>query len=172
MRLRSSLFQRLAVGQGGAIMEPGDGEMLLPPVLQPVAVIGGPLSGIGTLSSGAMEQSVLKGHHNFSIGVTAALSNDLVTLASGIWEINLNWRLHFSGTTDGTKTSRLLIADPDGDVEGLMFGGFFSGVQLSDHLKFVISFDRSGWIFRLTRDALIAGDTADVSATIVALKLS
>lgn len=171
MRLRSSLSQLLAVGQGGAIMEEGDAELLLPPVLQPVVTIGGPLSSMGG-AVGTVQQSAIANGASFVSGVAGAFTSDMITLGSGIWLLDLRLRWYFTGTTDVTKSASVTFIDPDANTQELLGGGFFSGIQANEHTQFTIAFDRAGWLVRLRRDPTIAGDIAELRATLLAFKLT
>ena len=171
MRLPSSLFQQLATGRGGAIVEEGDGELLLPPVLQPVVVVGGPLFSLATLAA-AIEQSSIGTGQSFVSGVAALFTTDMLTLNSGIWMLDIRWRWHFTGTTDVNKDASITIVDPNANTEELMVSGFLTGAQAHEHTQIAIALPSDGWIFRARRDATIAADVADLRATMIAVKLA
>lgn len=170
MRLPSVLYQQLATGRGGAIVEEGDGELLLPPVLQPVGTIGGPLFSLATLSGG-IEQSSIHTGQSFVSGVAAAFLDSL-TLNSGIWLFDIRWRFHFTGTTDVNKDASVTLRDPDANTEELMVSGFFTGAQVHEHTQIILPLPSDGWRIDVRRDATIAGDVADLRATVLALKLA
>ena len=171
MRLRSSLFQLLAIGQGGAIMEQGDGELLLPPVLQPVATIGSPLFGLAAVPV-PLRQSNHNWFHQLVSGVAGAVTDDTATLGAGIWDINLHWTWRFTGTNDITKQAQIVLVDPDGNIDEFFAQAFITGAQVIGRRRFTLSLSRDNWIIRTTHAATIAGDVADLHVSILSNKLT
>lgn len=80
MRFTGSQFKLLSVGKGGAIVEPGDGEVLVPPIVQPVAVIAAPHA----LSS-AGPQSMSFNYWSYHIMAAGGGTNTFDPMSAGLW---------------------------------------------------------------------------------------
>ena len=153
-------------------MEEGDGELLLPPVLQPVAVLAGPLFSMTGDATSAPGQSQIATANSFVSGVAVAHSTLSPFFKAGTWLLDVRWRWHFTGTTDVTKKMAIDLIDPDGIFKPLFRAGFFNGAQAHGSTQLTVSFIRDNWYMEASRDATIAGDVADLSATFSMLKMA
>jgi hypothetical protein len=173
VRLRSSLFQLLAIGQGGAILEEGDGELLLPPILQPVATLAAPLDTLNTAIPSPVSQSAIYGYRNSVAGIQAALvAADSPTLGSGIWRMVFAGRAHFTGASNANAFAEISLVDPDGIEVRFFSMAMINNAQITDSIDVVLSLAREGWIIRVNRGAMVAGDVCYVGVSAMLLKLT
>ena len=173
MRLRSSLFQLLAIGQGGAILEEGDGELLVPPVLQSVATLAAPLDTLNAAIPSPVSQSAIYGYRNSVSGVQAALvAADSPELSSGIWRFVFAARAHFTGTSNAGSFAEVSLVDPDGIEVRFFSMALINNAQATDSIDVVLSLAREGWIIRVNRSAMVAGDFCYVGVSSMLLKLT
>ena len=152
-------------------MEEGDGELLIPAVLQPVATLGGPLFSMTGDATSAPGQSQVATANSFVSGVAVAHSTLSPFFKAGTWLIDVRWRWHFTGTTDVAKNMAIDLVDPDGIFKQMFRSGFFNGAQAHGSTQLTLSFIRDDWYLEARRSATIAGDVADLSVTFSMIKL-
>jgi hypothetical protein len=161
MRVPNPRLQRLAGLSKGAIIEPGDGELLIPAVLQPCITLVSPLSnnrGIGAQldDSGALQTGT-------SInGVVAAFTNQICSVNQGLWEINWFCQAGFRGTSNAANAIELLMTDPASVSESLWSMGLLANSNSEDSGKFTVllqSAPGGNWSFSWNlKAATVAGD--------------
>src|SRR5712664_3826589 len=101
MRFGNALFQQLATGKKGAIVEPGDASLFVPAVLQPVIQIPGPFTSFvspgATISQQSFHDNVSRQQAGASGGATVTST---VLFGVGLWRIRGNLVFFFSGTAN------------------------------------------------------------------------
>jgi len=137
VRLPNPRLVRLGSVAGGAIVEAGDGELVVPPYIQPTLELSSPVNKIYTATApavGVQSDSFFSDYRTFVAGVAAQQAVDLALLSKGAWALELFLSLQLSGSTaqnlaDGTGQSGLFLLDPDGNISGLIvFNNMLAGV--------------------------------------------
>jgi len=150
---------RLMSGRS-AIVEPGDGEITVPPVLQPVMEIFSPLPNV-LLPPSLSNDTYLISSIQSSVGLGAGGLVNFNTMKAGRWDFDITNQYVFSGTNNIAVTSALNLVDPDGNVAPLItfVNTTYLGVRsIQQPLRFL--FPRDGFFFQQTFGATIAGDVS------------
>ncbi|SRR6266581_1833180 len=163
MRLLSSIFQQLASGKKGVILEPGDGELVIPPVLQPITELPGPWT--GPAPAGINQQTSTLQIAVTQLGANAGGNTDSgVVLGAGIWRIKGFASIQFSGTVNTGSLVSAGIALPNAVdtllVESLrLYSSPFTQQIPFDVLIHLIS---NGTFARISTPATVALDALTV----------
>jgi len=137
VRLPNPRLVRLGSVAGGAITEQGDGELVIPPYVQPIIELSSPINRIATPSApliGRQTDSFFVDARTFTAGVTVQAATTLATMSRGSWVLEVFTSLQLTGSTaqnagDGTGQSGLFLQDPDGNLSGLIaFNNMLGGV--------------------------------------------
>lgn len=98
MRFSSGIFLQQSVARGGAILE-GDGELTLPPVLQPVIFLPAPINP-AAFPVDLGNDSFLRELNGSATGAQASITLGAPLMGPGLWHININWTHIFTGTNN------------------------------------------------------------------------
>lgn len=169
MRVANPRLLRLATLMKGAIVEEGDGELILSPyteissqVQSPINRVFGTAQAFPTLIDDTFAKSdVLNG-----AGVAALATTDFATMSKGVWSFEISVAFAFTGTSDVGKSSGLSLIDPDANAYAVPEFAHINGV---DHAMFQVlhlALQRDGFFFRLTRGATIAGDFVSIAGAV------
>lgn len=112
MRFSSGLFLQQSVARGGAILE-GDGELTLPPVLQPVVLLPAPINP-AAFPVDLGNDSFLQELNGSATGAQASLTLGAALMGPGLWHVNISWSNVFSGTNDFVNQDFFDIIDNSG----------------------------------------------------------
>ena len=153
-------------------MEPGDGEMTVPPVLTPVTEIFSPIENLLTVPLLSQDtwllNSVLQG-----AGVSAAQSANFPTFASGRWDLDLTMTIQFSGTSNINSQAQLGLNDPLVSTQNIfnaaMIAGGAGGLVFHQTLRMLFLVD--GWRFVHSTPALVLGDVMFTAVTVYARRV-
>lgn len=167
MKFPSGLFVQHAVGRGGVVLQ-NDGEVLLPPVLQPLLEISFPFFSV--TQSNVQGNSWFQTAQRFTAGVAVASTDDIGELVSGVWSLLINYAWQFTGTTDTAKQFSILLLDPAANNRPLVALPFFTGAMYGGNQMFWIACNTTLTI-RMVIPARIAGDTAFANCAVVAKKV-
>ncbi len=156
MRLTSTRFQLHAVGKKGAIVH-NDGELLLPPVVQPGIILGDPVSAPGDRGGDTSSYAFLSMNR---VGAGAAATADTITFQPGSWLLQANAMQIFNGASNFVEDCRISMFDAGATNEQVLFMAF-----LVSNVPHIAYFERwlhmsATFFFRLKIGATIAGDTA------------
>jgi hypothetical protein len=174
MRIGNPRLVRLGSLAKGAIIEPGDGELIVPPYIQPVIELSAPLDRVfsDAQTPGALQDdSHIKTLAIARNGVNALTVTDGPTMTKGLWSFTASHTFMFSGTTDMTKRSYVALIDPDTNVGPLWQYTHITGFQRGASINFFAAFQRDGFFFRLQQDATIAADLFWLAASIFARRV-
>ena len=153
-----------------AIVEDGDGEMTIPSVLQPVTEIFSPilnLLSVPLLSNDTwFTNSVLQGS-----GITAVQTTPFPTFSSGRWSVEINFVVHFAGTSNINSQNLFSLVDPNGSVQNIFEIWNFNFNSLTCHGKYEFLFNRDGWFFQHSTAALVLGDIVGSHASVYARRI-
>jgi hypothetical protein len=165
---------RLAGLTRGAIVEQGDGELLVSPLQQPIIELASPLNIVtpspnilGTTANPLDESFYIESKEAVN-GIVVATTRQLVTLAKGAWElecgVSYSWNL-----ASFTTFSGLYLKDPDTNQAAMVeFSHQVAGLQFAAvEREFHLIFQRDGFqliFFRAATSA--AGDNASLHVSI------
>lgn len=169
MRVPNPRLVRLAGLTRGAKMEHGDGELVIPAVLQPLAKIPSPLPrfvGAGLTFS----DSFCTSFANAIGGAQAGATQGIATISKGLWSINWWFDAMFLGTT-GVGGTSLQWVDHLLDTVNIKMMRHFNGHQISDNGEFTVLVQEDGWHFDQVLGATVVGDFLSFDATILGQRL-
>lgn len=173
MRFPSGLGVQRARGRGGVILE-NDGEIVVPALTQPVALLGAPIESsfvtpLLTPMNTTFFQSAL---HSFN-GVGALQQNDLNLLDAGTWQIEVLGFLNTNALAfNVVKSFEMQLVDPSANTTNLWNMVFINlAGSISFRREFEITFTRPNWFLRLLTSATVAGDTGYHSASVLFQKI-
>ncbi len=168
MRFPSSLGLQRARGRGGVILE-NDGEVILPPVSQPVGSFGAPYETNALPPTGPIRTSHLLSEFNVA-GFPGTVAFSFVTLGSGTWNFSINFFVDFSGTPERSKSFRFQLNDPNGLTRNIFF---FPNVLAQGifQTNMEMTFSVDGWFFGIASDAALVGQSTPFGASILCQKL-
>jgi len=170
VRFSGANFAQFAIGRGGAIVDPGDGELILPPILQPVIELPAPLFTLRTPTGTINTPTIFQGV-SAAAGVSAGFTTTLMTLATGIWHLDLYFRWMFTGTTNFGLVASLDLTDPGAITRSLFYANFFTGTQISESRSLLLNLAEPGWVLSFGRNAQIAGDASEFFVSVSAQKI-
>lgn len=169
MRFPSPLFLQQGVAKGGAILE-NDGEVTLPPIIQPIALISSPLRS-NVSSTGVQRNSFFRQIELNAAGAASSLTASFPSLDSGVWDLNIIFTGAFTGTTDVAAQSGLLLQDPATITSSMFEMVHINGNTVSLVLSTTVSFADPGWVFIVSRVATVALDAVHISVSLLAKKI-
>jgi len=169
VRFLSSSFLQHAVAKDGAILE-NDGELTLPPLIQPIAEIGNPFSAVSAVALN--DRSYFDFVSSSIAGAGAGADINSNQFAAGTWHFNIQFFGHFEGTNSLGAFVTYRIIDPGGLAARLFDFHHVSSLQtLSGTREFIISTNVDGFFFRVNLGTTVALDVASASMCIYGNKL-
>jgi hypothetical protein len=157
MRIPNPRLVRLAGLSRGAIVEPGDGELEIPAVLQPLVEIPSPTAKV--LGSGlTYADSFITGFNTSATGAQAGATTPIAIFTKGLWRITWTIDAMFTGTSSAVNNSGINIVDPTASVTPLRRLTHITGHQIADQGDFVILMQDDGWRLDHVFGVTIAGD--------------
>lgn len=153
-----------------ATVEPGDGEMTVPPVLQPVLDIFSPI--VNLMNPPALVQDTW---FDFALltasGAQVAQVQNFATLAAGRWEITITHSFRFTGTSLPGNGGYISLNDPDAGAELISSFQFITGMNGDRVLELPILLTRPGWFLSQTLSATQIGDFSANSVSVHARRI-
>jgi hypothetical protein len=161
VKLPGQYFSLSSVGRKGAILEPGDGELSLPGIIQPVIELPAPYEAIGSAASAIpRDDTFTLNLSRQQIGVNAGGQTvGAITAGAGLWRWRGQALMQFSGTVNNASAPFLGIIDPDSNTA--TWAAMFLNVQPLNLLwtfDYVFNFIRPGWTIFINFPATVAGD--------------
>jgi hypothetical protein len=172
MRFPNTLFQLLAIGKGGAIMEPADAELRVPNTLQNVLTLPAPLV-IAPGGTTLIESSGIGAAQNFA-GVTAAqIAKAAQNFAAGIWELNWNYHQQFTpATLQAANWTSFSLERNDGNFFEIAKASLHANGATDQNGRLVIHFLDATWTVGVRlNNPLGAGDALAQSCVVMANRL-
>ena len=148
MKLSNPRLIRTGGLVGGAIVEQGDGELILPPVLQQTVEIGDPIARVygsaQALPTGAnqTEQSFCKSGFVSVVGAGGGSSNQLAFPGKGVWRFDWTACHGFFGTNNAAVKSYFGMQDVDVNVTEVCSFPNIGPTQSQQNGSFTISLER------------------------------
>lgn len=173
MRVPNPRLIRLGSVTRGAIIEPGDGELILSSVMQPMLELSSPVDNVFGAPAGPVdaEDSFIQSALTRQIGASAASQVLFAKMSRGAWSVDVQFAGQFTGTTAALVVSNLTLVDPDGSSAILFNLSHYNNQFLSVAHRYHFVFQRDGFNFRLNAGATVAADQMTVSASINARRL-
>ena len=170
MKFPYPTLARLMSGRS-AIVETGDGELTIPPVLQPVTEIFSPIISLSIVPP--LSQDTWLSNINLSaIGATAAQTGALPTFASGRWDLDISFCCTFSGTSDFNKSASVLLSDPDGNNISIFNRPYSNaGPTFGQSLTMRLLFNRPGWYVSVSTSAILALESTNAFVSVYARRV-
>lgn len=157
MKFPYPTLSRLMSGRS-AIVEPGDGEMTVPPVLQPVLDIFSPVANLSP-NTGPMQDTFMFDSRLTVIGLDVARTESFPTLAAGRWDVQIQHTSLLSVTTNLASANSVFIFDPDGGSYAVSRFNLSSGPNKNSvGITIPLLTTRNGWFFQNSRGATVALD--------------
>lgn len=170
MRVANPRLIRLAGLAKGAIVERGDGELIVSPLIQPVIELVSPVSrtfGVGqAVPVGNLDDSIVKGVSDNISGAAAANVVDTVTLAKGLWLIKIHSSFAFFGTRNLARLSSVYLGDPSTNNAILIPFQHMPSVAQNGEWQGLLMFDNDGWRIGQARDITVALDEITITSSI------
>lgn len=173
MRIPNPRLVRLGGITKGAIVEPGDGNLLVPGVLQPSIELSAPVDKVFISPVVAqVEDSFMVYDTQTQVGATGGVNRNIVSFARGLWSFDVTFSGMFSGTTNAAGgDDGIQIVDPDGAAILIFVLPRITGAQQSAQVKMNVAFQRDGWKFAIVTFATVAADALRISSAINARRL-
>ena len=158
-----------------AIVEDGDGEMTVPPVLMPVTEIFSPLLNLQSIPLLSQDtwfsNSVLQG-----AGLTPVQSVNFPTFTKGRWDLDITFTMQFSGTINVNSSAAIAFFDPFVSVQNIIsfaciVAAASGGSQLTASRTLRMLFVNDGWLINHSIPALVLGDVMYTSANVYARRV-
>ena len=173
MRIPNPRLVRLGGISKGAIIEPGDGNLAVPAILQPVLELSSPVDKVFVSPVVAqVEDSFMIYDTQTQVGVAGGVNRTIVKFARGAWSFDLTFSGAFTGTTNAAGgDDAIQMFDPDGGAMVLFVLPRITGAQQSAQTKMNVIFQRDGWGFAIVTFATVAADALRILASINARRL-
>lgn len=175
MRFPGSIFQQQAysgANSRGVITEEGDGELILPPVIQAVARVGAPFFSWGAASA-APEFNFATSFNFLQTGAVAAQDVNFGPIRPGHWHLDIDIDFNFSGTTNQNKNAILYFDDTGSSATPRQIFRtplYSSNVSVHQTKKLEFTF-AANWRLRATIDATLALEVANFHVSVIAQRL-
>lgn len=164
MRFSSPVFLQQAVARGGVILE-GDGEVTLPPVLQPTVFISSPFR-TGLTPPSPARMSFIQSQFLNATGVDITTTASFTQLSPGLWRVQGIFVAAFTGTTDITAASGLSIQDTNANGMVVAELAHVNGNTVSVELDLWLPIADGVWNFFISRIATVALDNVRLRASL------
>src|SRR6267378_7699123 len=156
----------------GAIIEPGDGTLILPPIIQPIIELTSPVTrgfSAGQAVPGGtafFDDSFFKSDRLTQAGVGALTTIQITpTLAAGSWVLDFACSFGFTGTTALGNNSGLIMQDPDGNNIQIFEWVHITGNFGSQSSSWRFTFQRDGFFVFISRGITVAADNVYISGS-------
>jgi hypothetical protein len=173
VRFSNALFNFLAMGKKGAEAEPGDGQLVIPAVLQPQAEIPAPILTFTTSVAQILPGSHIMNTSATRVGAQVAGNADILSqMAAGLWRLDGVVAFAFTGTVQPNGQAEALLVHPDASTFPLAtFLLNSQPVQYHLRVTHCLHLIADGAFLRVTFPATVAGDTLIVMARLHAGRL-
>lgn len=112
MKIGNPRLVRLASLTRGAITERGDGEIIVPTLVQPVATLSSPLKILSNPAPITTDDSVGVQIDRTLNGVNGPATVQYLILTKGFWRFTVFGTLIFTGTTNANQSSGIQLTQP------------------------------------------------------------
>lgn len=173
MRFRSGLFQQHAVAKGGVQLD-NDGEIhLRPTLLITLPGLGSPLFSLPSITPPTDGQTKIVSTDQSIAIATGASGFTIVGFDPGIWHIQIDALLGFSGTANSANSTRINLVAPDStSVDLIRVAHLNIAGRHTEKRDLILDLaQEGGWSLNFTRSAIVAGDVSTAFVSVVAQKI-
>jgi hypothetical protein len=171
VRIPNPRLVRLGGVSGGAIVEPGDGELIVSPLLQPVLELSSPLDTLyinSVLPTGQQQDSFFVQFRTTAGGVVGAVSQVMATFSRGAWILECTTTFQWVNAATIDRRFGLFMGDPAGaGFAALLSANMMQpGGNLFMRRELRVVIQRDGFFLTLQAGATAgAGDAYTLEAT-------
>jgi len=165
MKLPNPRTIRIAGLTRGAIIEGGDAEFILSPVLQLNIDLPSPLNKV-TGTGSVVDDSVFTSAAVQRAGVGAAATTVLANFNRGAWKMYINFQAQFNGTSTPANFSALQLQDPDGVLTNIMVMSHLNNQFIAQSLILPFVFQRDSFLIQVVGGTTVALDNLGVNASL------
>jgi len=173
VRIPNPRLVRLGGISKGAIVEPGDGKLIVPAILQASIELSSPVDKV--LVSPVVtqqEDSFCVYDTQTQVGAAGGVARSIVSMGRGMWSFDITFSGMFTGTTNPAGgDDGIQFDDPDGAAMVLFILPRITGAQQSAQLKMNVVFQRDGWKFVIATFATVAADNLRIVTGLNARRL-
>jgi hypothetical protein len=172
MRIPNPRLIRLASLVRGGILEEGDGELVIPGLLQPVTSLASPINTVTTATPATLiDDSFYNWQQVSKVGIQVAATLTMVSMTKGMWEFEITSAFNFSGTSAPSNSAYLLIQDPDSTQAPMVLFQILNGFQQQYFSRFRMIFQRDNFLFAIATPPTVGGDNLFIGFGINARRL-
>jgi hypothetical protein len=171
MRIPNPRLIRIGGLTRGAIIESGDGELILTPVIQPIIELASPINVVQVAITGIFDDSFLRHDRLNATGAGIAASTTMAALAKGVWIIEAGLDFGFTGTTNVANFSSFSITDPDANQCDLFEFPNLNGYNISLLHRFELNLVRDNFVLAINRAVTVGGDALSLHASVNAKRI-
>jgi hypothetical protein len=168
MRIPNARLVRIGSLTSGAIVEQGDGEIIISPVFNPNIDLASPINKVSQADVGSpgFEDSFQTFTRSQSVGAQIAATTTVATLRRGMWVMQYCGVFSFNGTTNQNKFAGFVIQDPDGVTNPLLEFMLITNQVVPFYFEQRYTFQRDAFLFATSLPATVAGDELNLAVSI------
>jgi len=173
VRLPNPRLVRLAGMQKGAIVEKGDAELVLSPLVQPIIELAAPVAAFPALAV-TQEDSFITGTGSNITGIQAGVTTVLATLNRGVWILELYLAASIVMVTNqGILSYGIRLLDPAGAASVILLGHNMAVTHtLAQQRRLQLAIQTDLWVLQHVLPATAnAGDAVSLSSQVNARRL-
>jgi hypothetical protein len=181
VRVPNPRLVRLGAVTRGAILEQGDGELIVTPVMQPVIELSSPIPRVfpAFIPGGIQEDSFYVNARQAQGGVDPGFpaGTQLASLARGAWVLECYYDMaQVIATTQAAQFCGLALVDPNANFAGIL-GRNWAGTAAGAHAistgsrELHISFQVDSFLLSLFTPATVAGEALSIMVSVNARRI-
>lgn len=173
MRIPNPRLIRLGGLTRGAIIEPGDGELIVSPLVQPVTELASPIVRCfpaPIAQTQLFDDSYVQYASAFVNGAGAGTIIDFLIMSRGKWSFDLTFVSQFTGASN-SSVSYLFLQDPAGNITRIFQGASVNGTAVALQGRFDFTFQDDNFQFRLANGATAINDVISTFASVNARRV-
>lgn len=165
MRVPNPRLLRLGGLTRGAIMEPGDGELIISPLVQPVMELTSPIDtvyGVASIAPSPLDDSAHKSERVAIVGASPGSVTTIFSFAKGMWALDIafdaQWNPAAASNAVGNNTG-VRLTDPGLNISSIFEIAHMVGTQAVHQWgKYLFTFQRDNFTLSLVAGATLLGD--------------
>jgi hypothetical protein len=153
-------------------MEPGDGELVISPVVQPIIELESPINVVRVgATTDQSDDSFYTSFQDPILGVGVSTTNTIAIFTKGAWILEISGVVFFTGTNSAVNSSGLILEDPDVNQAYVFQAFHITTLQFAIARVLHLVFQRDGFKLRTARGVTVAGDALTVGAQVNARRI-
>ncbi len=170
MRIPNPRLIRLGGVVGGSIVERGDGEQIISPLIYRNVEIPSPLNKNVPSLGGTFDDTFSVSSRLAQAGAVAGQALTICTFKKGLWKLYFVMQAQFTGTSDVTKFDTLQLNDPDGQQTAIITMTHLNGQSVFENIELPFVFQRDGFNVTQVTGTTIVGDNLANNIALVACR--